>query len=118
MGRSIDQAKWQQWQQRFQRFAQSNLAISEFCKLEAVSLAAFYQWRRKLQPTKTEPEPAPAMTTGFVPVLLTQRDGIEVRFRNGIVLAIPAGNQEALRQAVILIHQLPMPTVRQETAPC
>lgn len=38
-----------QWQQRIERFDQSELTIAQFCQLEGYSTASFYQWRRKLR---------------------------------------------------------------------
>lgn len=49
MGRSIDAGLWRQWQARLTRYSGSGLTVAEFCRLEDVSSASFYQWRRKLQ---------------------------------------------------------------------
>ena len=38
-----------QWQQRLERFDQSELTIAQFWQLEGYSFASFYQWRRKLR---------------------------------------------------------------------
>ena len=53
-----------QWQQRLERFDQSELTIAQFCQLEGYSTASFYQWRRKLRQS-------PRLKDGaFIPVLV------------------------------------------------
>jgi len=56
-----------QWRDRLGRFEQAKLTVAEFCQLEGVSVASFYQWRRRLagEPTGGQPE-------AFVPVELPQ----------------------------------------------
>ena len=36
------------WEARLVRFEHSQLTVAEFCEVESVSVASFYQWRRKL----------------------------------------------------------------------
>ena len=47
MGRQIDWGKRREWEQRLARRESSGLTVAEFCEWEGVSVAAFYQWRRK-----------------------------------------------------------------------
>ena len=55
------------WRTRLERFEQSPLTVAEFCEVESVSVAGFYQWRRKLKPSqRTKPENA----GGFIAVRL------------------------------------------------
>lgn len=45
------------WKERLVRFERSQLTVAEFCEVENVSVANFYQWRRKLeQPQSAKPE--------------------------------------------------------------
>jgi hypothetical protein len=37
------------WEARLERFEHSQLTVAEFCEVEDVSVASFYQWRRKLE---------------------------------------------------------------------
>lgn len=37
------------WQERLARFEHSELTVAEFCEVENVSVASFYQWRRRLE---------------------------------------------------------------------
>lgn len=82
----------QQWRQRLDRLAESDLTIAEFCRLESVSTASFYHWRRKL--TKAEQSDAPT----FVPINLPTGDpqrslpsSIEVILPGGAQINLPAG---------------------------
>ena len=47
------------WGTRLERFEHSQLTVAEFCEVESVSVASFYQWRRKLERSqRTMPETA------------------------------------------------------------
>ena len=48
MPRSANTAKVEEWTNRLERFAGSNLTAAKFCEAEGVSLPSFYQWKRKL----------------------------------------------------------------------
>ena len=48
MARSSDPKKLALWQERFQRFLSSDLAVARFCVMEHVSVASFYHWRKKI----------------------------------------------------------------------
>jgi hypothetical protein len=37
------------WEARLASFERSQLTVAEFCEVENVSVASFYQWRRKLE---------------------------------------------------------------------
>src|SRR5690554_3056243 len=82
----------QQWRQRLDRFAESDLTIAEFCQLEGVSKASFYHWRRKLTNAKQSGAPT------FVPINLPTADlqrslpsSIEVILPGGARINLPAG---------------------------
>ena len=121
MGRSDLVSKQDLWLRRMQRFSQSRLTVAEFCDREAVSVAAFYQWRRKLVTLASQSETTaqargghPAQVSsgasnGFVPVRVLPTSTIEVRLHNGVVLTLPAGDPEVLRQALLVVSQIPVP---------
>lgn len=78
MGRGVDVVKHQEWRKRFERFSQLDLTVAEFCHWEGVSVATFYNWRRKCDANqhggKTEAHPSvPARQekVSFLPVRLT-----------------------------------------------
>jgi hypothetical protein len=118
MGRSDLAGKRDLWMRRMQRFARCQLTVAAFCDREQVSIAAFYQWRRKLQ-TKSGSDAGPSVTPaslitrpapiskGFVPVQLLRPAVIEVRLGNGVTLTLPAGDLEALRQTLNIVSRLP-----------
>jgi hypothetical protein len=63
--------------ERLERFEQSGGSVQQFCDLEGVSTASFYQWRRKLQPTRSFDN---ASVTQFVPMA---GGGVKGGFRYG-----------------------------------
>ena len=133
MGRLDVAAGRQRWLRRMQQFTQSRLTVVEFCRLENVSVTAFYQWRKELARQLRSgvgldsADAAPATggvlaanaatrtSNNFVPVRLLQpyaastprAAAIEVRFRNGVTLSFPTGDQEALRLVLTIVSQLP-----------
>ena len=121
MGRSDFVGKQDLWLRRMQRFSQSRLTVAEFCDREDVSVAAFYQWRRKLVTLVNQSEttaqargglsvpPSSGVPNGFVPVRVLPSSTIEVRLHNGVVLTLPAGDPEVLRQALLVVSQIPVP---------
>ena len=114
------------WRRRMQRFSRSRLTVAEFCDREDVSVAAFYQWRRKLvalgqssaATARAQSQgglPAQVVSgapNGFVPVRVWQSPAIEVRLPNGVTLTLPVGDPEVLRQALLLVSQIPAPAHR------
>lgn len=117
MGRSDFVGKRELWMRRMQRFARCRLSVAAFCELEQVSIAAFYQWRKKLtndvsdagtsaMPDSLMTRPTP-IVKGFVPVKLLQPTVIEVRLANGVMLTLPAGDLEVLRQTLNFVSRLP-----------
>lgn len=118
MGRSDLVGKRELWMRRMQRFVRCQLTVAAFCDQERVSVAAFYQWRRKLQAKNesvAKPSAAPAslvtkpsaISNGFVPVKLLQPAVIEVRLGNGVTLILPAGDLDALRQTLNIVSRFP-----------
>ena len=125
MGRFDLVSRQEVWQRRMQRFSRSHLTVAEFCDREDVSVAAFYQWRRKLVALLGQPPAATAQArgglpaklvsgapNGFVPVRVLPSSAIVVRLPNGVTLTLPAGDPEVLRQALLLVSQIPAPAHR------
>jgi hypothetical protein len=48
MSRGLDVVKREAWRRRLRAFDRGTATVEEFCWREGVSVAAFYQWRRKL----------------------------------------------------------------------
>lgn len=113
MRRSDSAEVRQKWVWRMQRFSHSRMTVAAFCDREQVSVAAFYQWRKKLAEHPLEhvamgPASSPVALKGFVPVkLLQQPVVIEVRLVNGVRLTLPAHDLEVLRQTLDIVSRLP-----------
>jgi len=118
MGRSDFVGKRELWMRRMQRFARCRLTVAAFCEQEQVSIAAFYQWRKKLLTNDASDAGTSAMADrlvtrptpigkGFVPVKLLQPTVIEVCLVNGVTLTLPAGDLEVLRQTLNFVSRLP-----------
>ena len=100
MARVIDPAKWELWRQRFQEFEKGGMTVAEFCQQAAVSVATFYQWRRRLEKkgrsSATRSEKA-LSGVRFVPVEITSSPNIEVHLPNGARVVVPSHDCNAIR---------------------
>jgi len=115
MSRLPDPHLAQQWQQRLERFDQSELTIAQFCQLEGYSTASFYQWRRKLQGSSR------LVSHAFIPVDHTSTVG-EYRTGSRTEIALPGGavvklpNDASLAQQRDLITAILHATASDEVA--
>jgi len=99
------------WQRLLAEQAGGGLSVAEFCRRRKLSQASFYQWRRKLQaataPPRSNSRPAgqfvPVSLIGDVPRSVVGQDTASVRFPCGVVLRLPAGDEQALAQVVSLL---------------
>lgn len=116
MSRAPDLVKREAWRRRLRAFDRGTATVEEFCWREGVSVAAFYQWRRKLADVtgivkmasrgrktisgQTAPHP------GFVPVEITGQSPatslahIEVLLPGGSRLLVPCHEQQAIRTVI------------------
>jgi len=107
MSRSAHLGKRSQWLDRLRRFTRSKLSVSEFCRREHVSVASFYQWRRKLNGTSPDlPVHRPLTRASFVPVQVTPVTDLQVTFPNGARLTIPAHDYELVRVSIESIARM------------
>jgi len=82
------------WAERLARFPHSGLTPAQFCALEAVSLASFYSWRRRLAAPATPPDPTPDGGPRLLPVRLAAADPVvELVLPSGAVLRLPSGSE-------------------------
>lgn len=80
----MSESKRQDWITRLQRFQENPSTVAAFCRIEGVSSASFYLWKRRL----AEPP-----TSTFVPITIADTPSstpVEVAFPNGIVIRLPA----------------------------
>jgi len=104
MGQSASAFRRSQWQQRLQRFTRSQMTVAEFCRREEVSVASFYQWRRKLAKTSTEHGSfVPSAGPTFIPVQVTSGASVQIIFPNGAQLTLPAHDRELITLSIAAI---------------
>ena len=86
------------WPQHFERWRQSGLTQSEYCRQVGLSRHRFKYWRRKLEPGRKKRE------SGFVPVQVraaTEAPSLTLTLPNGMVLhGIEAGNVGLVKRLV------------------
>ncbi|MFO0903202.1 MAG: hypothetical protein U0939_09395 [Pirellulales bacterium] len=100
MGRGIDEGLWADWRRRLSRFPQWQGTVAAFCQQEGVSVAAFYQWRRKLATTQAAGRTGKAAavhanpTPQFLPVRIASVETarpIEIELPNGVRVRVSLG---------------------------
>jgi transposase-like protein len=100
MSREPDLAKRAAWRLRLREFDRGNATVAEFCRRTGVSVATFYQWRRKLEPSAA-PSTAPCGRAvkglSFLPVEITGGASVEVLLPSGARVTVPCHDQEAIR---------------------
>ena len=101
MARSQDARKSREWQGRLKRFEQSRQTVAEFCRVEGVSTASFYAWRKRLAQRSSQAVRGPAEAPrGFTPVRLVGSASITARLPGGTQLEIPIADAQTLRLAL------------------
>ena len=102
MPKRPDPDKARLWQQRFRRFHQAGLSVSDFCSQEGVSVATFYFWKRRCDSDATTlSSPAAPATTDFVPIrLVPSSPTLELLLPCGALLRIGPDSDAALLHQV------------------
>jgi len=103
MGRTVDEGKWAEWRRRLARHGEWVGSVAAFCEREGVSVAAFYQWRRKLGRKSHGPaapriaeRPAPDSPPRFLPVRIEAPEPVEIELPNGVRVLVPLGSGRTL----------------------
>jgi transposase-like protein len=112
MGRGSSASLHLAWRRRMERFEASSATVTEFCRREEVSAAAFYQWRRRLsqervlataeecgktaRPLAPRRHGAYGRSTGFVELTLPAVAVVEVELPNGVRVRLSADQEAAL----------------------
>ena len=95
------------WQERLRRYGRSGLTVAEFCRRDGVSIASFYEWRRRL----AEASPLAGSTScprgpdsderaSFQQVLLAGAGVVAIELPSGVRVELPA-DQLTLVRAVV-----------------
>ena len=59
-----------EWEYRLERFAASGLFVNEFCRVEGISVANFYRWRKLLsEPVSTPMQKSDFIDVGILPLV-------------------------------------------------
>lgn len=84
------------WRDAVERRERSGLTVAEFCEIEGVSTASYYNWRKRL----SEQDAAGPM---FVPVSVTasQPACLEIVLTTGAVIRVPDGTDTRTISAVL-----------------
>jgi len=98
----------ERWTDRLNRFDQSGLTVTQFCKQERCSLASFYQWRRKLRGEKSTRSTGPT----FVPVKFADAADPSFSPQATVSLDLPGGVRLRIEVPADL-----SPSDKQETTP-
>ena len=112
MARVSDRELVAQWRRHFKNQPPSGLSIDKYCQREGIKAGTFYAWKRRLKVSKATATSRRGTTSkselsrrkangstragGFVQVPLPVNSRFEVRFVDGTLLSLPAGNLEAL----------------------
>ena len=90
-----------QWRRRLGRFAGSKLSVAEFCRREEVSVASFYQWRKKLDASgETGLDDRNTTQPTFLPVQVAATASLQVAFPNGATLTLPVDDQQLIKLSI------------------
>ncbi len=106
MAGSADSQKVQQWQRRLARFQKSRLTVAPFCQDEGVSVASFYQWRKKLPQLSKPTAEAVRPAASFTPVRLVTSPSVAVRLPGGTELDVPATDPQLLQLVLQTLAQI------------
>lgn len=93
----------QEWRERLEDYAQSEMTVQEWCDFNGVSTAQYYYWRRRL----AGPAPKTAANGGWqsvnivdTPPISTAKGGLNVHIA-GAAIEVGPGFDPALLRAVV-----------------
>lgn len=96
MARARDPDLWQAWRERLRRFERSIETVADFCRRERVSVAAFYQWQRKLRANGDPPARSAPRREGVLPAAVARQASAAPRSQPQFVeLVVPARPEPA-----------------------
>jgi hypothetical protein len=93
------------------------MTVARFCELERVSLASFYQWRRKLESRSGAAE---KRRPAFQQVVVTSAvaSGLRVRLASGAEIEVAAGDLDVIRAVVGELARAECEFAAEEDAAC
>jgi hypothetical protein len=103
----MDAAKRRAWSDRLGRFACGDLTVADFCDLEGVSTASFYQWRRKLgRGVGRGAAPEPFLPVQVVPSPRISA-AVEVHLPNGARVSVAIADAPVMAAVIAAAAQAP-----------
>jgi hypothetical protein len=96
------------WQERFTRFASTDLTVAEFCRSEGVSTPSFYRWRKIASPPSS---PSPR----FVPLTLSTVQVATLRLPGGASIDLPG---DLSRSRLSDLFSAVIEATHSEASPC
>jgi hypothetical protein len=103
----LDAAKRRTWSDRLGRFARGDLTVADFCDLEGVSTASFYQWRRRLgRGAARRATPEPFLPVQVVPSPRTSA-AVEIHLPNGARVSLAIADAPVMAAAIAAAAQAP-----------
>lgn len=100
MPRHSDDATHELWRKRLQRFARSGHSVVRFCSQEGVSVASFYNWRKKLKANGSRRR-RPGRRASFQAVTVVPAGpGVSVHLACGTRIEVRAEDLDAVRAVV------------------
>ena len=123
MSRGPDGAKRAAWQVRLREFDRGKLTVAQFCRRAGVSVAAFYQWRRKLKSAAAADVSGAArgrtvQELRFLPVEITGSSSVEAWLPGGARLMVPGRDHAAIRTVLAVLLGVAPLDPRAETGAC
>lgn len=102
------------WRQRLTRFGRSGLPVARFCAQEGVSVASFYNWRKKLAPGGGRQRSGDHRHAAFRPLTVVPApSGVSIHLRCGTRIEIRAEDLDAVRAVVAEVVR-----ARSDDGPC
>ena len=89
MGRTANTAVAAKWRERINRWKQSTLSISAFCRREQVSQPSFFQWRKRLDRKRAVGCAEPRFVE-LSPAAWPTASGVQIALPSGAVVTLPA----------------------------
>src|SRR5438067_838639 len=93
----------QEWRERLQDFAQSEMTVQAWCDFNCVSIYQYYYWRRRLAAAKTEEASSGrwmAVSVVDTPAIPTAPGGVTIRIA-GAAIEVEAGFDPGRLRAVV-----------------
>jgi hypothetical protein len=100
--RPAENSQLNEWRQRFERHRQSGKPVATFCRNEGVSVASFYQWRKKLAALDRNNRAA-IRRNDFATVQLIASAHVSVQLPGGTCLNIPMVDAPVFETALEVI---------------